>query len=128
MVAPFFGWERREGAKGGSYTYPGFDQQIFGWFFFVRSSGMFFGWDLRKKIILKLEKGPKKQNEAINFLHVEFLWQVFQGNLSVCDVCAVFLWWRQRKGGCIPAGYHKKTVGIMGKSTFVCSLAIWKEK
>ena len=115
-VMDFFSWkipevkrERREGHL------PRFWSAHLGWFFFVfRSSGFFLVGTSEKKKHLEIGKRASEKNEENIFLHVEFLWQVFQGNLSVCDVCAVFLWWRKRKGGCIPARYHKKTVGIHG--------------
>lgn len=110
---PFFGRDELKGAKGGSYTYPGFDQHILVGFFLFEVL-VFFLVGTSEKNHLEIGKRSSEKNEAINFLHVEVLWQVFQGNLSVCDVCAVFLWWRKRKGGCIPARYHKKTVGIHG--------------
>ena len=95
---PFFsgGREGRERREGAIPTQVLISTSLVGFLLFEVLCFFLVGTS-EKKIILKLEKGPKKKN-AIDFLHVEVLWQVFQGNLSVCDVCAVFLWWRKKKG------------------------------
>ena len=58
-------------------TYPGFDQHILV-VVFPKFSHVFCGRDLRKKIIVKLENGPKKEIEESNtVIHVVFFGRVF---------------------------------------------------
>lgn len=124
---PFFGRDELKGAKGGSYTYPGFDQHILVGFFLFEVL-VFFWLGPQKKIILKLEKGPQKKTKQLIFCMLRFFGRFFREIFLFVMFVLCFCGGEKERAAVYQPDTTRKPLGFMGKSTFVCSLAIWKEK
>ena len=98
--------------------------------FFFRSSVFF--WLVpqkkKKKNILKLEKGPQKKTKQIFFCMLSFFGRFFREIFLFVMFVLCFCGGEKERAAVYQPDTTRKLLGFMGKSTFVCSLAIWKEK
>lgn len=124
---PFFGRDELKGAKGGSYTYPGFDQHILVGVFFFEVL-LFLVGTSEKKNILKLVKGPQKKTKQLFFCMLSFFGRFFREIFLFVMFVLCFCGGEKERAAVYQPDTTRKLLGFMGKSTFVCSLAIWKEK
>ena len=127
---PFFGRERIEGSEGRELYPPRFRSAHLGCFFFCFFSKFCFfclgTWE--KKSSWNWKKIRKKKAKQLIFCMLSFFGRFFREIFLFVMFVLCFCGGEKERAAVYQPDTTRKPLGFMGKSTFVCSLAIWKEK
>ena len=125
---PFFGWERIEGSEGRELYLPRFWSTHLGWFFFVFCFEVlcfFLVGTSEKKSSWNWKKVLRK-NEQLFFCMLSFFGRFFRKIFLFVMFVLCFCGGEKERAAVYQPDTTRKPLGFMGKSTFVCSLAISK--